>query len=62
MPKTVRAEDLILELIEDQLRGAILIRMDLIEDDLLLLRPLPLGERAMGCDIKDHVQRAPSIA
>jgi len=34
----------------------------IIEDDRLLLRPLPLGERTMGSDVEDHVQRAPSIA
>ena len=55
-------EDLILELIEDQLRGAILIRTDLVEDHLLLLRPLLLGEGAPTYDIEEALQSPMSEA
>ena len=62
MPKGVPTEDLILKLIEDQLRRAILIRMDLVEDHLLLLRPLLRREGAPTYDIEETLQSPMSEA
>ena len=62
MPKGVPTEDLILKLIEDQLRRAILIRMDLVQDHLLLLRPLLRREGAPTYDIEEALQSPMSEA
>ena len=61
MPQRMGAKDLIFELIEDQLRRAIFVRMDLIKDHLLLLSPLLLGEATMPSDVQQHRERTASI-
>ena len=53
MPKGVPTEDLILKLIKNQLRRAILIRMDLVRDYLLLFSLLLCREGAPTYDIEE---------
>ena len=49
-------EDLVLKLVEDQFARAILVGVQLVDDDLALLSPLLVGEAAVAGDVQQHLE------
>lgn len=56
VPEGMAVEDLVLELVEDQFARAILVGVQLVDDDLALLGPLLVGEAAVAGDVQQHLE------